>query len=232
MESTIINVVLEKQYDGPSIEKREQELHESWEKFQEQLGIDLEGTARSTKAIQRKREIKSAKDLLRLVLFYAISDWSLRMVGAWAVLAKIGYLSDVAVLKRLRNCKVWLGKLVGIIMERRLSTLQNLPGVRLRVIDATTISVPGSKGIDWRVHLSFDLGNFCLDGVEVTDRYGGESLARFEAQDNEIQVADGGYPFASGMAPMLAKGAKLIVRINWRNVPVIGPDGQRFEIIP
>jgi hypothetical protein len=100
------------------------------------------------------------------------------------------------------------------------------------VVDATTLSVPGSEGIDWRMHLSFDLGNLCLDGVEITDKHGGESLARFEAQDNEIWVADGAYPFASGMSPMLQAGAGLIVRINWRNVPVLGPDGQRFEIVP
>jgi Transposase DDE domain len=196
------------------------------------LGIDLESTAKETKAIQRKREISSAKDLLRLILFYATSDWSLKLVGAWALLQRIGYLSDVAILKRLRTSKVWMGKLVFLALQKRVLALKRLPGVRLRVIDATTINVPGSQGIDWRLHLSFDLGNLCLDGIEITDRYGGESLARFEAQNNEIWIADGAYPFASGMAPMLHAGAGLIVRINWRNVPIMGPDGQRFEIIP
>jgi hypothetical protein len=210
----------------------ENQPFQNWESFQERLEIDLESTAKETKALQRKREISSARDLLRLILFYATSDWSLRLVGAWALLEGIGYLSDVAVLKRLRNSRAWIGKLVFMMMQKRVSALKRLPGVRLRVIDATTINIPGSKGIDWRLHLSFDLGNLCLDGVEITDRYGGESLARFEAQSNEIWVADGAYPFASGMAPMLHAGAGLIVRINWRNVPVRGPDGQRFEIIP
>jgi hypothetical protein len=196
------------------------------------LGIDLEGTAKETKVIQRKREISSAKDLLRLILFYATSNWSLRLVGAWALLNGIGYLSDVAILKRLRNSKAWIGKLVVMIMQKRITALKRMPGVRLRVVDATTICIPGSKSTDWRIHLSFDLGNLCLDGLEITDKYGGESLARFEAQNNEIFVADGAYPFASGMAPVLSAGAGLIVRINWRNVPVRGPDGQRFEIIP
>jgi len=138
----------------------------------------------------------------------------------------------VAILKRLRNSKHWIGKLVVTLLQKRVSALKSLPGVRLRVVDATTISIPGSKGIDWRLHLSFDLGNLCLDGLELTDKYGGESLARFAAQNNEIVVADGAYPFASGMAPVLHAGAGLIVRINWRNVPVLGPNGQRFEIIP
>lgn len=205
---------------------------QSWESFERKFEIDLEETAKETKALQRKREISSAKDLLRLILFYVSSDWSLRLVGAWALLNGIGYLSDVAVLKRLRNSKTWIGRLVVTIMQKRISTLKSLPGVRLRVVDATTISLAGSQGIDWRVHLSFDLGNLCLDGVEITDKYGGESLARFDAQANEIVVADGAYPFASGMASVLHTGAGLIVRINWRNVPVLGPEGQRFEIIP
>jgi hypothetical protein len=212
--------------------QHEQQWVQSWESFQEKLGIDLEGTAKETKVIQRKREISSAKDLLRLILFYATSNWSLRLVGAWALLNGIGYLSDVAILKRLRNSKAWIGKLVVMIMQKRITALKRMPGVRLRVVDATTICIPGSKSTDWRIHLSFDLGNLCLDGLEITDKYGGESLARFEAQNNEIFVADGAYPFASGMAPVLSAGAGLIVRINWRNVPVRGPDGQRFEIIP
>lgn len=232
IESTLVAAVLQKQQEDPKAEEQAQELLQSWERFQEKMGLDLESTARETKAIQRKRGIASAKDLLRLILFYATSDWSLRLVGAWALLNGIGYLSDVAVLKRLRNSKKWMGKLVGTLLQKRVSVLQSLPGVRLRVVDATTISVPGSKGSDWRIHLSFDLGNLCLDGIEITDKYGGESLARFEAQNNEILIADGAYPFASGMAPVLNAGAGLIVRINWRNVPVLGPDGQRFEIIP
>lgn len=224
--------MLHKQQQDPKAEVAGEQYLESWESFQEEIGLDLESTAKETKALQRKRGIASAKDLLRLILFYATSDWSLRLVGAWALLNGIGYLSDVAVLKRLRNSKKWIGKLVALLMQKRVVILKRMPGVRLRVVDATTISLPGSKGIDWRLHLSFDLSNLCLDGVEITDQYGGESLARFEAQNNEIVVADGAYPFASGMAPVLNAGAGLIVRINWRNVPVLGPEGQRFEIIP
>jgi IS4 transposase len=232
MESNILATELQKPPEVSNAREQEEQLIQSWESVQEKLGIDLERSARETKAIQRKREISSAKDLLRLILFYAISDWSLRLVGAWALLSGIGFLSDVAILKRLRNSQHWIGKLVFTLMQKRVLALKGLAGVRLRVVDATTISVPGSTGIDWRLHLSLDLGKLCLDGVEITDKYGGESLARFEAQANEIWIADGAYPFTSGMAPMLSAGASLIVRINWRNVPVRGPDGARFEIIP
>ncbi len=207
-------------------------LEQSWDKVEESLGIDLEKTAREAKSIQRRREIRKARDLLRLILCYALSDWSFRMVGGWAYLRGIGYLSDVAILKRLRKSRVWLGMIIGKILEMRCTALKLLPGVRLRIVDATCISRPGSHKTDWRVHLCFDLGNLCLDGIELTDRHGGENLVRFTPDENEIRLADGGYSFASGMGPGLAQGAGLVVRINWRNVPVYSPDGQRMNIIP
>lgn len=207
-------------------------IQQDWEKVQEKMGVDLELTARETKAIQRMREIRNGKDLLRLNLFYAMSDWGLRLTGAWALICGIGVLSDVAILKRIRHSQVWLGKLVGMILAKRCTALRSLPGVRLRLLDATCLNQPGSKGTDWRIHLSFDIGNLCVDRIEVTDRHGGESFARFMPQDNEILIGDGGYAFASGMGPVLASGAGLVVRINWQNMKVYTPDRQRFQIIP
>lgn len=206
-------------------------LAENWDNVTEQLGIEMERSARESKAIQRLREIQSAKDLLRMVLFYAISDWSLRLVGCWAVVVGIGFLSDVAVLKRIQNCRVWIGRLIAEVLKRRCPALQAIPGVRIRMMDATTISKPGSRGTDWRIHLGFDLGKMCLDEIELTDGLGGESLSRFEPQANEVRIVDGGYPSPKGMGPMLARGAGLVVRINWQSVSMRTENNQRFDII-
>lgn len=214
-----------------SVEER-QLLALSWADAEKKLGIDLEQSAREAKAIQRLRQIRNASDLLRLILFYALSDWSLRLVGVWAFMQGIGYLSDVAILNRLRKSHEWLGKLVVMVLQKRCSALKAMPGIRLRIMDATCVSRPGSHTTDWRTHLCFDLAHLCLDGIELTDKHGGESLVRFAPQSNEIRIADGAYSFATGMGPVLAEGAGLVVRINWRNVPVRTPDGQRFEIIP
>ena len=102
----------QKQQPGARVETREGQDLASWERLEEEIGLDLEETAKETKAFQRKRGIGSAKDLLRLILFYASSDWSLRLVGAWALLSGIGHLSDVAVLKRVRNSQKWIGTIV------------------------------------------------------------------------------------------------------------------------
>jgi hypothetical protein len=128
-----------------------------WDQAASLIPVDLETTARGEKALRRRRQICSATDLLRLVLAYSLCDWPLCLVGAWGVLIGIGQLSDVAVLKRLRLCLTWLGKLIVAWMIQRQMTLIQRP-VRLRLVDATTISQPGSNGIDWRIHLTLNLG--------------------------------------------------------------------------
>ena len=41
------------------------------------------------------------------------------------------------------------------------------------------MSVPGSTGTDWRLHVGFDLAEQRLDQVMVTDARGGETWTRF-----------------------------------------------------
>lgn len=188
----------------------------------------LEETALECKALVRKREVKTAFDLLRIVLAYAVCDWSLRFVGAWCVLLGIGFLSDVAIRKRLRNCNQWLGVLVMKLLQARQIEIPPQRGVRLRMQDATVISKPGSKGTDFRIHVSMDLGNLCMDGIEVTDEHTGETLAHYPTQPGDIRVGDRGYAFASSLGPVLASQGWLVVRANSQNMPLKTLDGQRF----
>ena len=208
-------------------------LTDQWSALLQTLpsSLDLELTARATGALVRRREIQRAADLLRLALVYAVCDWSLRLVGAWATLTGIAALSDVAVRKRLQHCQQWLGQILVALLQTRQLHLQTQPGVRLRLMDGTRVSRPGSKGTDWVLHLSLDLGHLCLDGVEVTDAHSGETLARYPVQPGEIRVADRGYAYASSLGSVLADDGRLVVRINWQNLPLERDDGSRVEIV-
>ncbi len=74
--------------------------------------LDLDQTARADRALVRRRAVKRASDLLRIVLAYAWQDWSLCLVGIWCAVIDLATLSDVAILKRLCHCQLWLGRLV------------------------------------------------------------------------------------------------------------------------
>lgn len=206
-------------------------LVQDWDQVELIVPDDLETMASTTGALVRRRGIRRAIDLLRIALAYAICDWSLRLVGAWCVLTGIADVSDVAILNRLRNSAPWLGGLIVRLLQRRRLHLAPQAGLRLRIVDASTVSRPGSQGTDWRIHLSFDLERLCLDGIEVTDAHGGESLVRFPGRPGEIKVADRGYAFVRSLAPDLAAGVGLVVRINWQNLPLQDESGERFDLI-
>lgn len=191
---------------------------------------NLEELAQTSGALRRQRKVKSAVTLLRLVMAYAVCDWSLRLVGIWATLQGIVQVSDVALLYRFRRCQRWLGLLVGSVLQQRSQMLQQASGVRVRLVDATVISRPGSTGTDWRIHASFDLGQMCLDGLELSDAHGRESLARFPARADEILIADRIYALASSLGPLLAHAARLVVRVGWNNVPLQTPTGDKLGI--
>lgn len=200
-----------------------------WADLSRVLGSDWEQLAWETGALRRKRKVRSGLDLLRLVLAYSLWDWSLQSVGAWATVLGLGSLSAVALRQRLRHSRTWLSGLLGSWLR---AASQPLAGraVRLRLIDASVITQPGSRGTDWRVHVSFDVGRLRLDEFEITDAQGGESLTRHTAAPGDIEVGDRGYAHAAGLASALGRGAHVVVRTNGQNVRLETAAGARWDV--
>lgn len=212
------------------MEACERLVGDEWTQVCDRIPVDVAGLAKETGALQRKREVRSALDLLRIVLAYSVCDLSLRLVGSWATVIGLCSISDVAVRKRLRNTQVWLGQIIGRWLEKRQSQLVGR-AARVRLIDGSTVSQPGSRGIDWRLHAKFDLESFSLIGVEVSDISGGETLARHAAEEGEIVVTDRGYAHRNGLGAFLAAAAYVVVRTNGRNLPLETAEGQKFNVV-
>jgi hypothetical protein len=205
-------------------------IGQDWEQALLVLPRDLDESAKISRAVLRRRGIRSAADLLRIIMVYTVCDWSLRLVAAWCVLQGVADISDVAILNRFRHSSTWLGRLIVQMLAQRQIQLPERQ-VRVYLMDATVISEPGSCGTNWRLHVSLDLGQQWVDGVEVTSAQGGETLARFPSRPGDIRVADRGYAFAKSMGPVLASQAHLVVRINWQNLPLQEGCGQKLDVI-
>jgi Transposase DDE domain len=197
------------------------------------LPADLEASAKETGALRRKRGVPSAPALLRLAFAFAYVGLSLRAVATWARQTGVACLSDVALLQRLRRAAPWAGRLLAQQLAQQAALQRHrLPTeLTVRLIDATTASRPGSQGTDFRVHLRFDLGTLTITDVTVTDAQGGESFQQHALLAGEIAVGDRGYAHRRGMAAAHATGARLIVRLNWQNVPLQRRDGTAFALL-
>lgn len=208
-------------------------ITDDWPLLLTLLPADLEATAKAMGALQRKRGVPSAQALLRLAFAYAYAGLSLRAAATWAAAAGVAQLSDVALLKRLRGAADWCGHLLGQVLARQADLRRDqLPGtLSVRLIDATTVSRPGSTGTDYRVHLQLDLGTLTMTAVTLTDATGGESLKHCPLAAGEIAVGDRGYAHRQGIAAATATGARVIVRLNWQTVPLQRREGTPFDLL-
>jgi hypothetical protein len=192
---------------------------------------ELERSAAQFGAIRRIREISSASSLLRLMMAYGFCGMSLRRTAAWAAEAGVANISDVSLLDRFRNGAEWLGHLLALkLADHAALTPAASSPLRVRLIDASSITRVGGRGTDWRLHMTMSLASLKIDDLAITDVSGGERLSRFTFQPQEIAVADAGYAHRAGLESVVRSGADFLVRLNWSNLPLVTIDGQPIHL--
>lgn len=200
-------------------------LHqEAWPYVATLFPLDLEESARASGALIRCRNIPNAEALMRLTLAYAVSDLSLKDVAAWARGMEVAEITGPGVFYRLREAEGWLqGVLAAVLQPEVVRTPVGVAG-GLRIVDATVLTGPGSKGTDWRAHVLVDPVTGGLSSVEVTDSHGGESYARWTIRPGEILLGDQAYARARGVAAVRQAQAHLVVRVTPQAIRMCTPD--------
>jgi hypothetical protein len=218
---------------------RESLSNTDWLRTVERLGGAelLEEEAREFGAFQKARKIKCAVDQLRLVLAYCWGAWGLRLTAAWAEAMGLAALSNVAVLKRLRNSTEWLEQLVCRLLGAgaREAGLAAAKGRPVRLVDATSVAKAGraarESGGRWRIHSVFDLASERFTAFEVTDESEGEVIDRADVIAGEIRVGDRAYLQPDRIAKVLDAGADIVVRAGWNNARWLDGKENRLDLI-
>lgn len=215
-------------------------IHESilardWTSIVKRLGgaKQLDISARESRAFLRPRQIKSAVDLLRLVLAYCLGVRGLRATTAWATAVGLVDISNVALLQRLRRCGGWLTVLVGQTLAAAAPVASR--GRLIRIIDATAVPQAGAAAKKqnklWRIHSAFDLPNERFGHFELTDQREGERLDRIPVVKHEIRIGDRAYLQPDRIAAVLAAEADVLVRAGWKSARWQDHDGAPVDLI-
>lgn len=203
-----------------------------WADTVEWLPQDLEVLLAESAAIRRRRSVRSGEELVRLTLAYSLLDFSLRSTAAWW--ASIGQpaLSDVAVLKRLKSATPFLELILNTMLTRAAAgPVLAKVGLHVRLIDATTVSEPGSTGTDWRLHVGYDPAKGAIDGVQLTDKHGGEGLDRAAAEAGDLILGDRGYASSEKIRALAVAGAHTLIRIGHQAVRMFDAAGKQIDAL-
>lgn len=210
-------------------------LNELWATTLTRLGgaASIAAAARETRAFLRPREIKSATDLLRIILAYCLGGMGLRTTSAWAASVGLADLSNVALLGRLRKSSAWMERLVATLLAANVGASAH--GRTVRLLDATTVRKAGldarQNGRLWRVHAAFDLPTERFSFFELTDEKGAEFFDRVPVTPGEIRIGDRGYCRVAGLAAVRAQGADIIVRAGWNSARWLDEKGQPLDLM-
>jgi hypothetical protein len=197
--------------------------------------LDLNQLARDTRAIQRLRSITDGTDLLRLGLARGPGGKTLKQTAAWASMSGIAELSAPSLSDRLHQSVAFFATLTSrLLADGRATTPAIWRGRCLNLCDGSSLSQPGSKGTDWRIHATYDLGGRRFSQLELTDGQGAEALSRAVCDDGGVMIADRGYAKAGEMATFrTGSGGQprdFIVRTGWNMLRLESLNGKPFDL--
>lgn len=217
------------------IERAITEDLEDWELLMRFLPDGWRDKARELGAFRRAREFANAGQLLRTLLIHLAGGSSLKETSVRAASGGLAQVSSVAIWKRLRQAGEWFRWMSEGLMDTWVAHGPHdglLLPYRIRLIDGSSISEPGSTGSDWRIHYAVDLRTLRCDFVEVTDIHeGGETFTRFPVAPGDLLMADRVYATRRGLCHVRAHGADVIVRLPLTNLPLQTESGRPFPLL-
>ena len=194
---------------GGEINQFERLLHflpEGWEAKAKELG-----------ALKRAREIKSAEELLWLILLYLTEGKSFRGTSALMHLSGEPKISDVAILKRMRNSADWLQWLceniyrqAGLIVPKP----EWLKDRNVKLVDGSEDVKCGVRRQCYMLHYCLDLFTLEANELLVTDNRTGEKLNNFKRFGrDDIVMGDRIYGTLKGISYLKEQGAGYVLRL-------------------
>ena len=189
--------------------------------------------ARSEKALVRTRGVADADALLKLILMHAGAGLSLQQTSVRAKVHGIAQISAPAIHGRLRASEAWLNRITREMVSSAKQRFDDLlpGGRRVRVLDATTISEPGSTGTDWRLHYSIALPSLRCDFFKLTDNKTGETYDNVPVEAGDVVLADRAYCHREAVAKLKERGGDVVVRLALGNFPLEDLRGVTFDLL-
>jgi hypothetical protein len=206
----------------------------NWDSIRRHLPVEYAEKARELKQLQVQygnAKIRTADDLLRLILLHAGADLPLRQTVS--IMAEAGgpVVSHVRLHKRLSQSVPYLRWLVASMSDTAWVNPERWSGYDVISIDATAVCSPGAENTDARLHVQLRLAGLEPLAVKVEGVAVGESFKRFTWAPGQLAVGDRGYSHPPGIRAVVNDGADVLVRVARGSLPLEDEDGHTVALM-
>lgn len=207
---------------------------DDWDTIRSYLPANYRELAEELKQLELQygnAKIRTADDLLRLILLHVGADLPLRQTVALMAAAGGPVLSHVRLHKKMFRAVPYLKALVVGMVDTRQIQPELWGGYDVVSVDASAVCGPGADTTDARLHVQMRLADLELVTVRVEGLRVGESFKRFPWLPGQLAVGDRGYCNAPGIGAVVERGADVLVRVNRRSLPLATPDGEAIDLM-
>jgi hypothetical protein len=176
-------------------------------------------------------KIRTADDLLRLVLLHVGADLPLRQTVALMAESGGPEVSHVRLHKKLLRAVPYLRRLVGKMVDTTEAAPERWSGYDVVAVDATAVCGPGAETTDARLHTQLRIADLDVLEVRVESVKVGESFKRFQWKAGQLAVADRAYCNPPGIGYVVERGADVLVRVNRGSLPLFLDDGTEIDLM-
>jgi Transposase DDE domain len=205
-----------------------------WDTVRSYLPANYRELAQELKQLQLQygnAKIRSADDLLRLVLLHVGADLPLRQTVALMAEAGGPVVSHVRLHKKMFRAVPYLKALVTAMVDTSDAQPERWGGYDVVSVDASAVCGPGAETTDARLHVQLRLADLEIVTVRVEGLHIGESFKRFPWLAGQLAVGDRGYCNAPGIGAVVERGADVLVRVNRGSLPLAAPNGDAIELM-
>ncbi len=198
------------------------------------LPSNYETECYSSKAIIRKREIKTPYELIKAILLYVTGGYTLREMSVILERLGIGKLSDTAFMNKFGNCAEWLSKIIISIVPKPIidySIPIYLLGRKIIGIDASDVTTKGKVKETYTLHYAINILKLCAESYKITSEKVGEKLQNFNLTKEMVVLADRAYGTLSSLQHCLKQGADFIIRLKYNAFTLYNDVGNKIDLL-
>lgn len=199
------------------------------------LPVGWQAAAKAEKAfVRRGRYIKTAEDLLKVVLLYLTEGESFGQTAAMLQITGEYPVTKTAVYERVTESAEWLKWMCEHLLREHGLLAEEpewLKEYRVCLVDATHGTKPGSDSSDFRLHYLIELFQLRMVEMELTSTGEGETITRYQKlRERDIVIGDRAYGTIKGMDYVSKKKADYMFRLRTNAFCLYTEDHKVFDL--